>query len=924
MEGSGTSPEALLLRADDDAAAEARRLVAETLAGGPFGTLVDDAQLVATELVTNALLHGAPPVALSVELTGSSLRIEVSDGSSSTPLRGTGGESAMTGRGMVLVESLAARWGVERTDAGKLVWAELEPGGATGSTLSSEELIALWGEDLLPDGPERAARYPVEILDVPTDLLIAAKTHVDNVIREFTLASAGAQTGRTAAVPAHLAHLLRTVVTRFAEARHEIKRQALVAIERGDARTRLHLLLPVESADAGEAYLVALDEVEAYCRAARLLTLESPPQHRLFRRWYVEELVRQLRAADAGTPVPPLETFEARLLGELDTITEARESTDRAARLYRVAAALAGAVTAEQVAEIVLAEAVAALGASAGGLIVPADGHLSVPGAVGYSPSVVERIEDESPETKLPAAQVLLTGEPVWLESRLERDRLFPELTGLEPTTVSMCAVPIEAAGRRLGALRFSFTEQRLFDEQERTFVSAIAAQAAQALDRARGYEVERAALERARRLSERLAFLADASQQLAAAALDFHAALTAVTRICVPRLADWCALHVLDRDRIETVAVVHSDPALEATMAELADRYPVSLATPGGVPECLRTGQSQLVPVVTDEMVERSASDPRHLELLRQLGLRSAMIVPLKARGVVFGTVTLVSTTPDRTYGPDDLGLAEQVAARAAALAADNARLFTATQETALTLQRSLLPPELPVVPGVEVAAAYHPIAEGSQVGGDFYDIWQVEDGLWAFAIGDVSGTGPLAAGHTAIVRHTLRALTITDREPVRIMHRLNAALLRVRLPDGSDDRFCTAIVGLISTGPDGIRIRLANAGHPPPVLRRGSTTTLLGHGGGILGLLPDIDPVPEELAMRPGTALILYTDGVIESRHAAEDHEDELIEAIARAPVEATALRAVVEHVALHGTGQIEDDVATLVLVVPPTGGS
>src|ERR1700759_4733354 len=121
MEGSGSSPEALLLRADDEAAARARRLVAETLAGSALGVLVDDAQLVATELVTNALLHGTPPVQLTVEMTGSVLRIEVADGSSTTPLRGRGGDSAMTGRGMLLIESLAARWGVDRTETGKLV-----------------------------------------------------------------------------------------------------------------------------------------------------------------------------------------------------------------------------------------------------------------------------------------------------------------------------------------------------------------------------------------------------------------------------------------------------------------------------------------------------------------------------------------------------------------------------------------------------------------------------------------------------------------------------------------------------------------------------------------------------------------------------------------------------------------------------------
>ena len=144
----------------------------------------------------------------------------------------------------------------------------------------------------------------VELGEVPTDLLIAAKEHVDNLVREFTLAASGAAAGTTASVPPHLARLMETVVHRFALPRRLIKEQAIAARRLRRSHVRLVLTVPVESADAGSEYLEALDEADSWCRAARLLTLETPPQHRIFRRWYVEELIAQLRAAAAGAPSP--------------------------------------------------------------------------------------------------------------------------------------------------------------------------------------------------------------------------------------------------------------------------------------------------------------------------------------------------------------------------------------------------------------------------------------------------------------------------------------------------------------------------------------------------------------------------------------------------------------------------------------------
>jgi anti-sigma regulatory factor (Ser/Thr protein kinase) len=446
--------------------------------------LASDVALVVTELVTNAVLHGGGCSGVDVSLAGAGVRVEVGDRQRVLPVMGHEAPDALTGRGIRLVAAVAARWGAQVRRGGKVVWAELTGEAATEPALEADDILDLWDDE----SDHAADLLHVELGDVPTDLLLAAKSHVDSLVREFELASAGAEAGLTGEVPTHLATALRSVVDRFSDARLAIKHQALEAARAESPTTRVSLDLPIAAADAADEYLAALDEVDTYCRAKRLLTLETPPQHRVFRQWYVGELVEQLRAAAQGAPAPSPEPFERRLLAEIDRLADAQRTSDRAARLYNVAAALAKAATAEEVAAAVLEEGTAALSATAGGVMLATDAEsLAVPGAVGYDESVLARLRNESRDAELPAAVALRTGTAVWLESMAERDDRFPELVGLEATTVSMCAVPLEVAGRRLGALRFSFSRARLFDDNERRFVLALAAITGQALARVEG-----------------------------------------------------------------------------------------------------------------------------------------------------------------------------------------------------------------------------------------------------------------------------------------------------------------------------------------------------------------------------------------------------------------------------------------------------
>jgi len=472
-----------------------RRFVSRQVIESGAPELADDAALVAAELLANAHQHGAPPVSISIEAEPGRVWLEVSDSSPRWPVVVPASNANMTGRGFTLVDAVSARWGVRReSPGGKTVWCELLSGHAPEMSVAVD-LEALLAGDAEPTSIER--RYTIVLGDVPTGMLIEAKAHVDNLVRELSLAAAGS---RSADVPAagmeHLAALIESVVVGFADARESIKRQALAAAQRGEPRASLTLYLPLSAAAAGERYLAALDEVDGYARAARLLTLEAQPDHRLFRRWYVEAVITQLRRLASGQPATEIEPFEYRLLSEVRALAAASRTTDQAARLQRVTAALARARTPEDVATVVISEAVTALGAYGGGLLVPApDGeHLAVPGAVGYAEDLMGQLREERIDADLPAATALRTGSAIWIESPDERNARFPEMRGFEPNTIAMCAVPLVVGERSIGALRFSFDTAKLFDESERHFVEALATQTAQTLQRTELSEAERQA----------------------------------------------------------------------------------------------------------------------------------------------------------------------------------------------------------------------------------------------------------------------------------------------------------------------------------------------------------------------------------------------------------------------------------------------
>jgi hypothetical protein len=172
------------------------------------------------------------------------------------------------------------------------------------------------------------------------------------------------------------------------------------------------------------------------------------------------------------------------------------------------------------------------------------------------------------------------------------------------------------------------------------------------------------------------LAFLSEASAMVSSS-FDYQVTLADLARLAVPRLADWCAVDILEEDgSVRRLAVAHEDSERVRWAHELQRRYPDDPKASQGVPQVLRSGRAEFYPEITDEMLMDSARDPQHLKIMRELGFTSVMIVPLVARGRTLGVISLISAESGRRYGKADLELAEELAGRAA-LAVDNARLY-------------------------------------------------------------------------------------------------------------------------------------------------------------------------------------------------------------------------------------------------------
>lgn len=286
-----------------------------------------------------------------------------------------------------------------------------------------------------------------------------------------------------------------------------------------------------------------------------------------------------------------------------------------------------------------------------------------------------------------PVARVVRTGQPLWAESR---ERLATDFPGAASAgeVEALVALPLLVEDQCIGAISFSFDAPRKWDTAEKDFFLTLTAQFLAALERARLLGNERHANEALWKQTSAMRLLADISTLLSSS-LDYEAVLRQLTEMVVPVVADWCAVDVLDqRGQIQRLSAYHADPVKMATAQDLERRYPGDPEALRGVPNVLRTGQTEWVREIPDSLLEEAAKDEEHLRIIRQLGLRSYVVVPLRARGRILGALSLIYAESGRYYTADEVRYVEELAARAA-LSVDNALLFKEQVDARERLER-------------------------------------------------------------------------------------------------------------------------------------------------------------------------------------------------------------------------------------------
>jgi PAS domain S-box-containing protein len=552
----------------------------------------------------------------------------------------------------------------------------------------------------------------------------------------------------------------------------------------------------------------------------------------------------------------------------------AEESEARSRTLQQVVSELARATTVADVATIVVEQARAALRTRGAALWLVAGEPADGPDVV--EPALVVARSDGVPATVL-AELAAAAGGRVALElaeglrvlsagERLsaQRPRLAEamEAAGLH----SLVVIPVSAAGRSLGVLvltRGPATDGDLIDLEEPAagelpgpdvdLLWTLGRQAGQALERAR-------LLEETARQGERSAFLLDAARLLAGAT-EVLEMVERLAGLAVTELADVCLVDLVTEHGVRRVAARHGDPARQHLVDELREWAPPVRDLPYPARRALAERRTQWFPVVAEEWLASAVRDERELRAARGLELASIVAVPLVAEGRALGVVTL---SADRRRGPfsaADVEVAEQLAAQLSLVMA-KAQRYEFETRTSHTLQANLLPPPPPEVPGVAVAVRYLAATRGVEVGGDFYDVAPLPGGQVAIAVGDVVGHDITAAATMGQLRSVYRALLVESPAPSAVIDRLQAGWPLLGL-----QRMATALFATLEL-PSG-RLRVASAGHPPPLLVAGGRVEYLPVRPSRMLGAPTAAPATEWAGvLPPGATLVLFTDGLVESR--------------------------------------------------------
>ncbi|MGW2027067.1 SpoIIE family protein phosphatase [Streptomyces decoyicus] len=386
-----------------------------------------------------------------------------------------------------------------------------------------------------------------------------------------------------------------------------------------------------------------------------------------------------------------------------------------------------------------------------------------------------------------------------------------------------------------------------------------------------------------------RLALIADGSARIGTT-LEVEQTARELAEVTVPELADMVTVDVLDSVLGEHRPSRDKGPALFRALA-VKGAYPteaLQAADPPGqtaaydadrlATQCVRTGRPLLVSHADEQDLARIARDDHAAALLARAGVHSYLLAPLTARGQILGCLGLTRARNPLPFDEDDLALASELASRAA-VCIDNARSHQSVRNAAETLQRSLLPDHPPHLPGLQIASRYRPAQATYEIGGDWYDVLPLEGDKTALVVGDVMGSGIDAAATMGRLRTATSAFADLDLDPAQVLQHLD------KITSGLEHYIATCVYATYD--PHRAECHIATAGHLPPVLVRSGrrpqlldlpTGTPLGVGG-----------VPFETTtfrLDPGDQLVLYTDGLVETRHHSIDTRLETLRRLLDAP--------------------------------------
>lgn len=848
--------------------ATARAFVRDTLQGWGYSDVVDDATVLTSELVTNAVIHAGTSADVLCLRTEDGVRVEVADRypEREVPIQGAGASFASpdreNGRGLLLCAALASRWGVEYTPTHKKVWFQLDLPERPVGTRSAGPVLPV---GLLPVADERVR---VAVVQIDQSGAITGwnedAEHLFGYADEQVIGKPLTDITAWPHTPG--------IGTGVAEALQLSRWEGSYGIRAADGR-----VVPVYASHLrvrdthGEPSTVCL-LVRDYERAVIQTPLRAP-------------------ATDGGSENRSADPFEV-FIGspapdDLDgllqrTVERARDMLDGDSAFLLLAT--------DDETELEVRASTGLPSARQRFARVPVEA-----GTGRYGSARMPAVHEDL--TAVPGAVPLLNG------------------TGMR----SVVTVPLKVEGRLTGSLGVAAEGAGRYSNEEALRLQFAADRIALAVESARLGE-----LERLRRGS--LSFLVEASDLLAGT-LDRDQTLALMAQMTVPTLATWCAVYTIADQSSEPYLsyVLHEDEdridGLKALLSKINPPDPVP--TPGARVWAAPAEAAHRAALRTSMRELGGSSTPVSSGIGTTLATAATVggetvVLPLVARNRVIGMLTLGKPSDDH-FRQEILELADDLSRRAA-LALDNARLYSERTAISQALQRNLLPPGLPQVPGVEVEVIYRAAGEGNEVGGDFYDVFPIRDGAYGFAIGDVCGTGPEAAAVTGLARHALRLLAREGFGGPAVLERLNAAIL----DEGARSRFLTLLYGeLWPQEGGGALLKVVCAGHPLPLrLRQDGTVEPAAEPQPLLGVLEDLELYEQTITLDPGDVLLCVTDGVTERREGTRMLGDDGLTdvlttctGLTAGAVAARILRAVERFAAEPAS----DDMAILAMRVP-----